>query len=306
MKNEKGKFLLVISGVLMLGMVFSASCNNDDDPDLPPIGGYNNSNEVAAANLVAQWTFEGTNNETKSGTAPTKAEGASFMTGAKGQGLQLTNGYILYPALTALANANSMSSVSVSLWVKTSNNGVSPTSFFALTQPTSIQADWNHGPFLVMSENGKPITYDDTLVLKSLLSTWINDSTRLGGDNINDFGAREVDFKTLKTGGNWVHVVARYDASGSNIDIYANGVRVSNDKFRHRVNGAVDLGPIINKPPVQAIIGGFPNVSTGFTKSLDQSWQHNMTGGLDEIRVYTKALTDDEIKALYDLEKAGR
>jgi hypothetical protein len=57
MKNEKGKFLLVISGVLMLGMVFSASCNNDDDPDLPPIGGYNNSNEVAAANLVAQWTL---------------------------------------------------------------------------------------------------------------------------------------------------------------------------------------------------------------------------------------------------------
>ncbi len=66
------------------------------------------------------------------------------------------------------------------------------------------------------------------------------------------------------------------------------------------------MGPIITKPPVQALIGAFPNANSGFTHSAAQDWQKFMTGSIDEVRVYTKALTDDEIKSLYDLEKAGR
>lgn len=161
-----------------------------------------------------------------------------------------------------------------------------------------------------MAENGKAVTVDDTLVLKSVFSTWINDTTRLGGDNINDFGVRETDFKTVKTGGTWVHVVGRYDGTTSNIDIFANGILVSNNNFRKRTRSSgatqVDMGPVITKPPVQAVIGAFPNAASGFPNSATQSWQKYMTGSIDEVRVYTKALTDDEIKALYDLEKAGR
>jgi hypothetical protein len=105
-----------------------------------------------------------------------------------------------------------------------------------------------------------------------------------------------------------VHVVVRYDGTTSNIDIYANGIRVSNNNFRKRTRGnpSVDMGPIITVPPVQAVIGAFPNSSSGFANSPTQSWQKYMTGSLDELRVYTKALTDDEILALYQLEKAGR
>ena len=309
MKNVKMRFPLMLTGALVLGMVYSTSCNKNEDPGLPPIGGYNNSNEVAASNSVAHWTFDGTNNETMANLAPTTAVGASFTTGVKGQGLQLTNGYILYPALTALANANALNSASLSGWVKVSNNGVGPTSFLALTQSTTAQSDWNTGPLMMMAENGKPTSVDDTLVLKGVFSTWVA-GARLGGDNINDFGVRETDFKTVKTGGNWVHVVVRYDASGSFIDIFANGVRVSNNNFRHRTRNSggadVDMGPIVTVPPVQAVIGAFPNAASGFTNSATQTWQHPMTGSLDELRVYSKALTDDEIKALYDLEKAGR
>jgi hypothetical protein len=128
------------------------------------------------------------------------------------------------------------------------------------------------------------------------------------GDNINDFGVRETDFKTVKTLGTWVHVVVRYNGATSEIDIYANGIRVSNNQFRKRQRGnpAVDMGPIITATSVQAVIGAFPNSESGFANSPAQSWQKKMTGSLDELRIYTKSLTDDEILALYELEKAGR
>ena len=32
----------------------------------------------------------------------------------------------------------------------------------------------------------------------------------------------------------------------------------------------------------------------------------NYDGGLDEFRMYNKALADADVKALYDLEKAGK
>lgn len=286
-------------------IVLSTSCSKSKDTPLPPIGGYNNSNEVASAASVAHWTFENTNNETISGLAPTTAVGASFTPGAKGQGLTLTKGYILYPAIAALGNANAINSVSVSAWVKVSNNGVGPTTFVALTQSTTAQSDWNTGPFTLMSENGGPAKLDDTLVLKTLFSTWVG-GTRYGGDNINDYGVRETDFKTLKTGGNWVHVVGRYDAATSAIDIYANGIRVSNNNFRTRTRGTDPMGAIITTPPVQVLFGAFPNAASGFTNSPTQAWQNFMTGSMDEVRIYKKALTDDEISSLYQLEKAGR
>jgi len=288
-------------------LIVSTSCNKDEDEPLPPIGGYNSSNDVAKANNVVHFTFDGTNNDRIGNLTPTTSFGATFSAGAKGQGLTLTNGYILYPAITALANANALNNASIAGWVKISNNGVSPTCLFALTQSASAQTDWNTGPLMMMAENGKAITVDDTLVLKGVFSTWVS-GTRFGGDNINDFGVRETDFKTVKTLGTWVHVVVRYDGTTSNIDIYANGIRVSNNNFRKRQRGnpAVDMGPIITATSVQAVIGAFPNSKSGFANSPEQGWQKYMTGSLDEFRVYTKSLTDDEILALYQLEKAGR
>jgi hypothetical protein len=288
-------------------LVFVASCSDEDDP-LPPIGGYNSSDEVAAANNVAKFSFEGTNNEVKNNISPTTAVGATFTTGAKGQGLTLANGYVLYPQFTATSAPNALASSSISAWVKISNNGVSPTMLVALTQNTATQKDWNTGPLLLMAENGKAVTVDDTLVLKSLMSTWTSPTERFGGDNLNDFGVRGTDFKTVKTGGTWVHTVARWDASTSKLEIFANGILVSNVNFafRQRGNPAVPMGAITTTTPSQVILGGFPNSENGFPSSSVQSWQKRMTGSMDEVRIYTKALTNDEIVALYELEKAGR
>jgi hypothetical protein len=307
MTKNVNKIALGILTLILTGGLFS-SCKKDDKVAPPdPIGGFNNSNEVGASSLKAHWTFDGSLNESISNTAPATSSGTSFVTGTKGQAVSLANGYILYPATIAALNTANIGSVTVSAWVKTDNNGSTASNVFALTQGTGVQTDWNTGVVTMYLETGHAKTTDDTLVLHSAFSTYAT-GTRLGGDNINDFGVRETDFKTVKGTNKWVHYVMRYDATGSNIDLFANGILVSNNNFRHRTTGtpAVGIGPIVTTTPAQALIGAFPNSTVGFTKSAAQPWQANFTGQIDEVRFWNSALSDADISALYQLELAGR
>jgi hypothetical protein len=290
-------------------LLFIASCSKKDDV-LPTIDGFNNSNEVAASNLVAHWTFDGTTSETISNTAPTTTVGNSFVTGTKGQALNLSSGYLVYPTITAISTATALPSVTVSLWVTIANNGTLQTNVFGIAQSTAVQTDWNTGPLNVYVETGSHKVGNDTLQLHSNFATYIN-STLYTGDNVNNYGVKGTDFLPFANGATkWFHYVMRYDGAGSLIDLYANGVRVSNNKFRHRTYspGGVEtgLGNITMTPPTQVVIGGFPNSTLGFSKSATQTWQGLMTGGVDEIRVYSKSLSDAEIGSLYKLELAGR
>ena len=303
---------LFAAGILISAATISSCNKSSSDPVLPPIGGYNNSNEVAATNLKAHWGFENTLVEGIASATPTASLRTSFVTGIKGQALKLDSGYVLYPTIAAM-NVQALGSATVSAWIYTDNqgNGSRPTSVFALALAGAAETDWNVGPLNMYLENGRPTTYDDTLVLHSAMATYVGGS-RLGGDNINDYGAREVDFKTVKGTNKWVHYILRYDAAGSFLDIYANGVLVSNNNFRYKYTGALPgtpFGPIMLPLPAsttQVLIGGFPNSSTGFAASPLQGWQGLYRGNIDELRFYNKALTAAEISALYQLELAGR
>jgi hypothetical protein len=308
MKKVPFKLFNTLTAIALVLAVGVLSCDKDnDDPQLPPIGGYNNSNEVATANLKAHWTFDGTLNERISSTAPSTSLRSSYLTGVKGQAVKLDSGYILYPTIAAL-NSN-IGSFSVSTWIYTQNQGTGtrPTGVFALTLGAGGQRDWNDGPILISLENGRPTTYNDTLVIKTNIAT-TKAGSFLKGDNINDFGAREVDFKTVKGANKWTHVVARWDGTGSFIDFYANGVRVSNNNFRFREAAGVGFGAMTlpTGASTQVLFGGYPNATNGFPLSPLQGFQGLFRGNIDETRFYNKALTDDEITALYQLELAGR
>lgn len=298
--------MIAAIGVFMIGSFLSCKKSSNS---LPPVNGYNSSNDVASSNLLAHWTFDGTNNETISNTAASTSTGTSFTTGVKGQALNLSAGYLRYPTISALSGTNAIPSVTVSAWVKTDNNGTTASEVFSITQATGTQTDWNTGPVNMYVETGHATTTDDTLVLHSAVATYIG-GVRYGGDNINDYGVRGTDFQTVKGTNKWVHYVLRYDGVGSNIDIYANGVRVSNNNFRNRTynNGTatVGIGNISIPSPTQVLIGAWPNSNVGYTNSAPQTWQGLFTGSIDEIRVYNKALTDLEIGSLYQLELAGR
>ena len=146
MKRSKSK-LVIFSITALLGIIiFNACSKSDNTPQLPPVNGYNTSNDVASASLLAHWTFDGTNNETISATAPTSATGATFGTGVKGQALGLNNGYLLFPTIAKLSDANAFPSVAVSCWVNTDNRDSLASSVIAITKATSAQTDWNDGP----------------------------------------------------------------------------------------------------------------------------------------------------------------
>ena len=308
MKQITNKLTIGILSIVFMAVLFTA-CSKKKDTIKPPdpIGGFNNSDEVGAANLKAHWTFDGTPNEVISSTAPITNTGTSFGTGVKGQALVLNNGYMLFPTIAALSVAN-IGSVTVSCWINVDNNGSTFSNVFSLTQSTTDQTDWNTGVVTMGIETGHPIATDDTLVLHPSFSTYPTDpAIRIGGDNINDYGDREVDFKTVHGTNKWVHYVMRYDATGSNIDIFANGILVSNNKFRHRETApGVGVGPIVTTIPTQVLIGAVPNASTGFANSPVQVWQGYFTGSIDEVRFWNTPLSDADISSLYQLELVGR
>jgi Concanavalin A-like lectin/glucanases superfamily len=290
---------------LFISLLVSGCTKVEKDDDFekgapPPVpGGYVNSSEVATASLLAYWNFDGNKNETKSSTPPGVDSNSSFTAGIKGQALHLSSGFLLYPTISALSSANAIASCTVSMWVKFANNGSQASEFFALSQGPAAQTDWLT-ILNVAAETGHSAS-DQNIAFHSWIGTYPAGS-RNGGDNINDYGNVGVDYQTVAGANKWVHYLMRYDAATENIDLYANSIRVSNNNFRHRGG----LGPIVSPTPTRVLIGGFPTAITHFPLSGDQSWQALLNGSIDELRVYNKSLSDQEISALYQLEKQGR
>ncbi len=293
---------MVLMAVGLVGTGCTKADYGDDftKGDAPPVaGGFTNSDQVAATNLLAFWNFETNNNETKSNTAPITEINAASILGIKGKGLRLNSGFVLYPTITALSGASAISSCTVSLWVNVANNGSQASQFFSLSQSTAVQSDWL-GILNIAAETGRSAS-EQNIAFHSWIGSYPGGARR-GGDNINDFGVVGVDFKTVEAANKWVQYIMTWDAVAENLDLYVNNVRVSNNNFRNRAG----FGPIVSPIPTQVLLGGFPTAATGFTLSGTQSWQALLSGSLDEIRVYNKALTEGEISALYQLERQGR
>ena len=289
--------LAIVSGLTL------TSCGDDDNGnDLPPIGGYNNSGEIGAADLVAYWPLDGDSKESISGTTANSTQGASYVASTKGQSLRLTNGYLGYPAIPNLST--SMNSMSISLWAKVTNNGPTdghPTMLFQLSKP----GDWA-GNVNFMSETGWYTADNDTLIIKGYVKIKNADGSENGQDSRNSPRPSAEDIanghvgNANKNSGKWTHYVMTWDGSNGMFKVYANGQKVSNPAWESRSGGAAL--PLNFFTPTMPIIGTFATVVNGTA----ESWQRGMTGDIDEVRVWKKALNAADINSLYQLESAGR
>ena len=82
----------------------------------PLIDGYHNSNEVAAASLKAQWTFDSTKNKSTSNAVPEKNSGTiSYTSGKIGQAISLNQAYMIYPPIANLNGADALPNFTVSM-----------------------------------------------------------------------------------------------------------------------------------------------------------------------------------------------
>ncbi len=275
------------------------SCSKDDA--LPAIDGYNNSDEVGSANLVAHWTFDTNNNEVISNTAPSATFGTvGSTTGQIGSALNLTKGALVFPSIEKINTANALNNFTVSLWVNvkgnkgTANEGF--TAFFGLV-PTTATDVW---PDLVAAaETGQYKPTSDTLKLKNLLNT----HPVGGGNSLQDNVAQKNGDKGafFKGAGRWAHYVLTWNASTHQFKIYADAVSVG---------GYDDRGTtaeLIMAVPIKAVFGSLASKDIGFASAPDQqSWNPWATASIDDVRVFNTVLADKDITALFNLGTAGR
>ncbi|AYQ31996.1 LamG domain-containing protein [Runella sp. SP2] len=282
---KTSKILLgALASAIITGSMLT-SCSKEEA--LPPIGGYNSADEVASSNLVAYWGLNGDPKEAKSGSAPTKSQNVSYSTGIKGQAANFAAGYLAYDAIASL---NSLPNATISLWANVKNNGTNPSVFFTLTRPNEWAGNVN-----LMAETGWRKAASDTLVLKGLVVTKVN-----GNDSWQDSRNEPTKggVQAAKFGGTWTHIVMTWDGATSNFKIYANGVKVSNPEWELRGT----TGTLNFTTPTKPIIGAWGTNISG----TPDAWQVPLTGMIDEIRVWNKALSEGDISSLYQLETAGR
>jgi hypothetical protein len=286
MKIQKIK--IYFAATVLLGATVFTSCKKDEVVSLPPIGGYNSAEEVGASNLLAHWGFEGTDKETKTGAIAATSKNATFTSGKKGQAVSFVAGFLQYNEMAAL---NTLKSFTVSAWVNVKNNGSNPSSFFTLTRPN----EWA-GSINLMAETGWFKADKDTMLVKGLFVSKLPT-----GDSWQD--SRNEPSKggdlAFKGAGKWSHVVITYDGASSLFQVYANGKKISNPEWEQRGT----TGNLIAATPSKVVLGAW---GTNLPGATADSWQVPMTGLMDEVRVYSKALSAGDINSLYQLEDAGR
>lgn len=279
------------------------SCG-DDDSALPPIGGYNSADEVAASSLKAYWPLNGNGVESISNTSPSSTVATSYVAGIKGQGASFSEGYLAYPSIAALSTTSG--SASISCWAKISNTKLTPDGVSNISPIFSLtRANEPFGNLNLFGET-HGLTTSDSIQLKGIFRIKKEDGTEFGGDAVNMLKQEEWMDETHtwnpnKIGGKWAHIVYVYDGPTATNRLYVNGVKISNSAWEVRNGGAPFL--LNHFTPTRPVIGALETVVAGTNAD---AWNKALTGQVDEVRFYDKTLTQAEIGSLYELEKAGR
>ncbi|MGZ3861053.1 MAG: IPT/TIG domain-containing protein [Flavisolibacter sp.] len=277
----------------------------------PPIDGYNNSNEVGAINLKAHWTFDSTAAESISTAVPTTSINATYTTGKIGKALSLAKGYLIYPTLNNLNKADSLANFTISMWVNMPSNNKAE---FPATGGQLVS---------LFQLNGND--FQDIWGLISLLSNsnynYGNDTLGLAGTtvHVNGSGTHLAQFElaprttaseNFQGANKWSLITETYDGPSHTISFYGNGVLLGT-----RVTGnVVSPETLAMLTPNRVSFGTFEfydDFTTGQwghpPLAADRPWaSHGITASLDDARVFNKALTANEILALYHLGQAGR
>lgn len=292
------KFTWLSAVVILFAFTQCTKPEMDDDfpaGDPPPVeGGFVNSSEISAANLVAHFPFDGNVNDVKNSVTGGVPSGTtSFVEGRKGQAYQgSNNGFIGYSNPGPLAE---LTSFTISLWINTTKHDGGAQGVFALAKQDG--SFWSNF-FMMIEGNNSP---ENKMFMKfhfeknnaPFVEHWIEP----GGD-----------FRPDDMYNGWRHVALTYDAATSKAAFFINGQKRDlppNAEDRKADGSGTPLGPLNFKNATRFIIGGMQN-HLGAPFNSPEVWMLNYTGRLDEFRIYKSALTAQEINALQILERQGR
>ncbi|MEO6455475.1 MAG: LamG-like jellyroll fold domain-containing protein [Ginsengibacter sp.] len=277
----KKKFIKESLLLVMISGMLSTSCYKKFDPTTYQpaftINGYTSVVEIGAGSLVGYWSFNGNYVDSVSNTAATGVN-TSFTGGFKGQALQgSSNGYVISDLPNAIKNLNSFT---IDYWINTPINSTG-----ILTPITISRTDQFWGALDMFVENGSTATS--------------------GNLKVHFNGQSEVWFTNgmiSNPWGTWQNIGLTYDAASSTFTLYQGGSVVATQT-------AAGLGNLVFPNTATKIIFGteqFQATPSLGTAGGNQGWASYLTGQLDEVRIYNKALKALDIQALMVLQGKGK
>lgn len=288
--NYKNKIVKYFLSIIALGLTVT-SCQKMDRPVL---GDYPKDDQALPPGDLrfyvpfdtASDQFRFTARDSISGNpAFFSANPLTIIPGVKDSGVNGTDqNAILY------LNANDFpqaTSFTVAFWEKnTVPTGGSPQFVFSLPSKDY----WHQSAlFLLVDHDGAGSTQDSAATSFVLQDNWFvaHDKEKLPGHLLN---------------GQWHHLAITYDETTSKITYYVDGSKVTNvsDASSTWLTNGNPHGAVSFQNTYNFVLGGW-NKHAGLgngapTDAWIQSWQ----GGLDQFRLYNKALSESEIQALYN------
>jgi hypothetical protein len=275
---------------LSLVLIVLSGCYDKFDPEsykpVFTISGYSAVDEIQPDNLVAYWSFDGDLNETLSGTAPTNHE-TSVVNGFQGQGVSFnatSPSWLLFEPTEAIT---SLESFTVSFWLNPTfvdtnadnkNDGL--LGLLAISNPGRF---WGNLEWFVDNNSNA-----DAAILKVIVTHNNETETDILVDK----------YKGLF--GTWTNHTLTYDAATSTLTYYISGSQ--------RATKVVPwTGPVsfVNSGPMVFGTAQF-QTSPSLTNHGPEDWASHLTGIIDEVRIYDKALSQTDINALVVLQGKGK
>jgi len=282
MKKKNFFQVLFLGAALVTGFCLS-SCNKDDNNGTTKV----DPSTIASTNLVAYFPFNDNATESIANLTPTAQPNVTYVTGRRGKAYQGANEARLLYTLPTNSKLKTLTSFSVAMWFKSPLVTGDPEAIvFQIGKSTDLT--WGN---MSLALNRLSST-SDSLQLKAF---FFKSGVEWSGQNV---GYSNSMFQINQ----WMHLVIEYDGATSKYMIYKDGIKVvTNAGVEDRkASGAGEALGNLNFVNADVInIGAWRPKSEG---GLTDNWMGWFLGNLDELRVYDKALTATEVKALYDAE----
>ncbi|KLT69863.1 MULTISPECIES: LamG domain-containing protein [unclassified Flavobacterium] len=298
---KKNKYIFLLSSVAM--SAFFTGCEDSIDKVNSPIpyeqiGGYDNSDAIAPDHLVAKFSFDGTISDSKNAITDGVGQNVSYEAGIKGEAYKGSKtSFIAYNNVAS--SVINLKSITVSMWIKTDPHTGGAQSLYMLPKKTDF---W--GNIFTLIEGTGPAT---TMLMKNHTQRDVMPSIPWAGQFIEHNGANLL----TNMFGAWKHLVWTYNGTSSTYSLYIDGKKLdlplslSKRYASDPTMGGGPYGELANSEVSKFIIGGFQQ-HLGPPFGNPDSWMLHYTGLMDEFRIYDSALTDNEVAALYKLEKDNR